>query len=133
MGALGWLIVIGGPTACAAIGAVTAFLLTVRHYERRLDATYGAGWDDCLASAAAEWQGYAVQQWSAASARAVAALPAPEAATETLTALPALHHEGGRHARPERPAQGGTLDPAVARIRAEFDRIRLALGLGLRS
>lgn len=129
MGWLGWLIVIGGPAACAAAGALVAFLLTVRHYERRLDAVWDQAWDACLNSVAAQWQGYAVHAWGTAADRAQMALDAPTAAAAPLPALPALHHEGGRHERPQRPAQGLDDLAAIARVRAEFDLIRIRLGL----
>jgi len=126
---LWWLVVIGGPIACAAAGAVTAFLFTVRHYERRLDAAYDQGWRDSAAwfppsvDAPAEWQP------APASATAQGTLPAPVAAAETLPALPPVHHEGGRHAgRSAPPVLMADLE-ALGRVRTEFARIRASLGL----
>jgi hypothetical protein len=117
--------------ACASAGAVTAFLFTMRYMERRLDTAYDQGWR----AAQAWYPPAAVQppQWVPvpASAGAQMALPAPEAALETLPALPAVHHEGRRRGRPSEPPLRLADLEALARVRAAFAEIRQGLGLPL--
>ena len=77
----------------------------------------------------AQWQPYAEQQMQALNDRAEQGQGGAVAATEALPALPALHHEGGRHERPHRPAWRHEDLAALARVRDEFTRIRMSLGL----
>lgn len=124
-----WLFVILAPLACAAAGAGAAWLALRAGIERRLDACWDEAWDACLNSVAAQWQPYAAEALAAASDRAEQASGGAVAATETLAPLPALNHEAGRHERPHRPAWRHEDLAALARVREEFTRIRMDLGL----
>lgn len=127
---IGWLLfLIWAPIACAVAGAIPTWLFTRAHYERRLDAIYEDGW-----RAGRQWYPPEVDapaEWypAPASVHHTAALPVAVAAAETLPALPAPGSEGGRHGAPERlPVRLADLE-AMARVRAEFARIRASLGL----
>lgn len=124
-----WAFVILAPAICAAAGAGATWLALRAGIERRLDAAYGDGWDACLTGGTAQWQPYAAEALAAASDRAEQASGGAVAATETLEPLPALSHESGRHERPHRPAWRHDDLAALARVRDEFARIRMSLGL----
>lgn len=127
---IGWLLfLIFAPIACAMAGAIPTWLFTRAHYERRLDAVYEDGW-----RAGRQWYPPEVSgsaEWYPAppSVHHDSTLPAPVRAAEALPALPAPGGEGGRHSAPEgAPLRLADLE-AVARVRAEFARIRASLGL----
>lgn len=124
-----WLFVTLAPLACAAAGALTHWAYQRRTIERRLDACWDEAWDACLDSVAAQWQGHAVDAMATVTARATEGQGGAVAAAETLPALPAVHHEGGRHGRPHSvPWRHDDLQ-ALSRVRDEFARIRMGLGL----
>lgn len=127
---LPWLLfLIWAPIACAVAGAIPTWLFTRAHYERRLDATYEDGWRAGRAWYPPEVAHETAWQPGPASVYSDSTLPAPVRATETLRALPAPGGEGGRHSAPESaPLRLADLE-ALARVRAEFARIRQALGL----
>lgn len=124
---------LGAPVLCAAAGAGLAWVILSRRHERQLDAEYEAGWyagrDYAWLSAERVDSG----PEAAAAVTAQLPLPAPVADAETLAALPALHHEGGRSTDPQSAVQGHADLAAIAGVRAEFDRIRIGLGLPLAS
>lgn len=129
MGWLAWLIVIGGPIACATAGALVAWLFTWRHFQMRLDREYEAGW-----MAGQAW--YPPEAGASPDAWQLPPGPAAQrplhvavAAIEALPALPAPSDEGGRHERTHSLAWRHDDLAALAGVRDEFDRIRQALGL----
>jgi hypothetical protein len=124
-----WLVVICGPISCASAGAITTWLFTRAHYERRLDAVYEDGWRAGRQWYPPEIDPGAVTLTVPASAVAQMALPAPERAAERQAALPAPRGLPGRHGAPE-DGSGLFADlEAIATVRATFDRIRTDLGL----
>lgn len=129
MPGLEWLIVLGGPVACCMAGVIPAWLFTRAHYERRLDAVYEDGWRAGQAWYPPEIDAPAAWQPAPPSVNHERPLPVAVRAAEPLRALPAPGGEGGRHAEPERlPLRLADLE-ALARVRADFARIRASLGL----
>lgn len=129
MDAMQWLFIVGGPILCAAAGAWPAWLFTRRHYERQLDTVYEDGWRQGRAWYPPEVAHEAAAWLGAPSEGAQLALRGPEAATQTLRALPAPDRASSGHRAPE-PASLRIDDlAALARIRAMFADIREGLGL----
>lgn len=124
-----WLIVIGGPISCASAGAITTWLFTRAHYERRLDSVYEDGWRAGRQWYPPEVSVAAVTLTELPSAAPAVPLPAPERHAERQAALPALRGLPGRHGAPQDGS--GMFDDleAIASVRAMFDRIRTDLGL----
>lgn len=128
-----WLFVLVGPLVCAAAGAALALVLAHGRHERQLDAVYAEGWDAGRRSAWLDVDAPAYGPPEPEDEPAQLALFGSVADAETLAALPALHHEGGRGTGPHRPAPADADLAAIAAVRAEFARIRMRLGLPLRT
>lgn len=129
MSLLQWLFIIWAPLAIAAASSITTWLFVRSHYERRLDAAYEDGW-----RAGRQWYPPGAVQpplWTPAPPSVHHERPPGGAvrASEPLRALPAGEDAGGRHAGPtDAPLRLSDLE-ALARVRAEFARIRQGLGL----
>lgn len=172
-GILFWAFILVAPLVCAGAGGLFVYIAHRPRHERDLDRAYDHGWHDCQAVGLVTYDpptfvdaappGPPAQETGRHNVTVIAERD-PYRATRSERALrgvqrppgsppgaAATHHEGGRHERPQRPAQDP--DPlqllreywawspastdrlnrwhadAVARVRARFDGIRRQLGL----
>lgn len=129
MGWLGWAIVLGGPVLCALAGAGCEHFRTIRNIGERLDLAYDQAWQVAMDHYRTLYGSMQLDVESTLETVAKMLPAAPVVAAERLAALPAVHHEGGRHARPEHPSQPCAYDPLIDGIGVQFDAIRVSLGL----
>lgn len=128
-GLLGWLFVLGAPVVCALAGAGCAWAALARRHERELDTAYAQGWDTARDRAQAFYGSMQLEAEYARGTVATLLTTGTVVAAERLRALPEVHHDGPRHARPQEAAQDDYRDPLLVRIRADFKRIRMDAGL----
>ena len=126
-----WLVVLGGPFVCAAAGAMAEYAFMARRIGVQLDAAYAEGWEDSDARVRAYYGSLIRDAEFAITPGAVRSVAAAVAVAPTLPALPAVHHEGPRHARPQQAVQGDGPDLLIMGVRTRFDTIRMGLGLAL--